>query len=470
MSRLKVIQNNEEQILEFTGSVPLRVFLTQYGYFMPHPCGGKGTCKKCEVIVNGEKVLACRYVLSGDATVVLPEREVIDTVAGGQESGHLTERVCLCLDIGTTTLELALVSLDEKRIIRTITASNPQRAFGADVISRIDYCTKHGVGELQETLMQRVREMVRELMDSFHLTFVERMYVAANTTMLHLFFGADCTSLGFSPYTPTFLEKRTENASNMGIQGVGQVVSLPGISAFVGADIVAGIHYAGFPEQGKYRILLDLGTNAEIVLYSKEKILCTAAAAGPCFEGANISCGMSAGKGAVCAQDIDGVCTVVGGGAAKGVCATGLIDVIANGLRRGFIEKTGYMEDDILPVCDGIALTDRDVREFQLAKSAIRAATECLLKQAGVGYDDVEGLYVAGGFSAGINVKNAVFLGLMPKELEDKFQGINNASLLGTVKYAITDEELSLPLGKAEYADLSVDAVFAELFVKYMMF
>jgi uncharacterized 2Fe-2S/4Fe-4S cluster protein (DUF4445 family) len=470
VSRLKVIQNNEEQILEFTGSVPLRTFLIQHGYFVPHFCGGKGICRKCEVIVNGKKVLACRYVLSGDATVILPDREEISTVTGGKESGYLTENVCLCLDIGTTTLVLGLVSLDEKCIIRTVTVPNPQRAFGADVISRIEYCTKHGVGELQDALMQHVCEMVRELMDFFHLTYVERMYVAGNTTMLHLFFGADCTSLGFSPYMPTFLEKRTENASDLGIQGVGQVVSLPGISAFVGADIVAGINYVGIPEQGKYRILMDLGTNAEIALFSRDKIVCTAAAAGPCFEGANISCGMSARKGAVCAQDLDGICAVIGGGAAMGVCATGLIDVIANGLRRGFIDKTGYMEDDILPVCDGIALTDRDVREFQLAKSAIRAATECLLKQAGVGLDDVEGLYVAGGFSVGINVKNAAFLGLIPRELEDKFQGINNASLLGMVKYASTDETLSLPLGKAEYTDLSAEALFAELFVKYMIF
>ena len=470
MPQVKVVQNNEEQILEFAGSVPLRSFLAQYGYFVPHPCGGKGSCKKCQVAVNGEKVLSCQYVLSGDATVVLPDREEISTVTGGKESGHLTQNVCLCLDIGTTTLVLGLVSLDEKCIIRTVTAPNPQRAFGADVISRIDYCTKHGAGELQSVLVQRVGEMVRELMEAFHLSYVERMYVAGNTTMLHLFLGADCASLGFSPYTPSFLEKRTENASGLGIQGVGQVVLLPGISAFVGADIVAGIHYVGNPCEGKYRILLDLGTNAEVALFSKDSILCTAAAAGPCFEGANISCGMSASEGAVCAQDLDGVCTVVGGGAAKGICATGLIDVIANGLRRGFIDKTGYMEDDALPVCDGIMLTDRDVREFQLAKSAIRAAIECLLKQAGVGFDDIEGIYVAGGFSAAMNIKNAVCLGLIPQQLQDKFRGVNNASLLGTMKYACADEELYLPTRKAEYADLSTDTLFAELFMEHMMF
>lgn len=470
MSRLKVIQNNEEQILEFSGSVPLRDFLAQHGYFVPHPCGGKGICKKCEVTVNGKVVLACTCVISDDATVILPEREVISTVTGGEESGRLTENVCLCLDIGTTTLALGLISLDEKCIIRTITAPNPQRTFGADVISRIDYCTKHGVADLQDVLLQRIKGMVDELLGLFHLTCVERMYVAGNTTMLHLLFGVDCASLGFSPYTPAFLDGRCVDASDLGIQGVGEMISLPGISAFVGADIVAGMNFVETPSQDEYRILLDLGTNAEVSLYSKDKILCTAAAAGPCFEGANISCGMSASEGAVCAYDSDGVCTIIGGGTAKGVCATGLIDVIAEGVRGELIDETGFLEEDTLPICDDVFLTGRDIREFQLAKSAIRAAIECLLQRAGIGFSNVERLYVAGGFSAGMNVKNAAFLGLIPEELVAKFHGINNASLLGTVKYACSGGGLRLPLEKAEYVDLSADAVFSELFMEYMMF
>lgn len=470
MSRLKVIQNNEEQILEFSGSVPLRDFLARHGYFVPQPCGGKGSCKKCEVIVNGETVLACRHIISGDATVILPEKEVISTATGGKESGRLTENVCLCLDIGTTTLVLGLASLDEKCIIRTVTAPNPQRAFGADVISRIDYCTKHGVGALQEVLLQRIRGMIKELLDCFQLAGVERMYVAGNTTMLHLFFGVDCASLGVSPYTPAFLERRCANAADLVIQGVAQVISLPGVSAFVGADIVAGINFVDLPAQDAYRILLDLGTNAEVVLYSKDKILCTSAAAGPCFEGANISCGMSASEGAVYAYSADDGCTVIGGGAAKGVCATGLIDVIAEGVRCGLIDETGYLKEDVLPICDGVSLTRKDIREFQLAKSAIRAAIECLLRRADIGYSDIEGLYVAGGFSAGVNVENAAFLGLIPQKLQGKFRGINNASLLGTMKYACSDGNLCLPLQKAEYVDLSTDALFSQLFMEYMMF
>ena len=267
-----------------------------------------------------------------------------------------------------------------------------------------------------------------------------------------------------------FLNEKRESAQVLGLRGVETVVALPGIAAFVGADIVAGMEHAGLPEKGKYHILLDLGTNAEIALFSESGILCTAAAAGPCFEGANISCGMSAAPGAVCACAEDGTCSVIGGGEAKGICATGLIDAIALGVRQELIDETGYLEYDPMPICGDVTLTGRDVREFQLAKSAIRAAMECLVRRAGITFDDVAHLYVAGGFSAGMDIQNAVFVGLIPEELEEKFIGVGNASLLGCVKSACSEETSALPLNAAQYVDLSSDPLFTQLFMEYMMF
>jgi len=469
MSVLTVIRQGKREEVSFEGSVLLSDLLAGHGYFVPHPCGGRGTCKKCTVLLNGSSVLACRQTLDRDGEVILPDREEISAVTGGEETGRVTEHLCLCLDIGTTTLALSLVSLDERAAVRTVTAPNPQRAYGADVISRIDHCMKNGPRELQRSLLEVLRPTVSSLLASFGCSGVETMYVAGNTTMLHLFFGVDCSSLGTAPYTPVFLEKRTASGESLGLEGVETVVALPGISAFVGADIVAGMEYVGLPIEGKWRMLLDLGTNAEIALYNGNQILCTAAAAGPCFEGANISCGMSASPGAVCAVSSEGAVSVIGGGEAKGLCATGLIDAIAEGVRRETIDETGYLEDDPLPISGDVALTGQDIREFQLAKSAIRAAAECLITRAGISFEDVEGLYVAGGFSAGLNVENAAFVGLIPPELKEKFHGINNASLLGTVKYACEGENLHLP-SASEYADLSADSLFSELFMEYMMF
>ncbi len=470
MSQLKVIQNGEARLYSFKGPLLLSKALAEFGYAVSHPCGGRGTCGKCTVMLNGGPVLACRTSLCEDAEVVLPDREKIASVTGAEESGQLTEQVCFCLDIGTTTLALALVSLNEKRIIRTVTAPNPQRAFGADVISRIDHCRKHGPAGLQGLLMKQLQAMIDELLAAFSLSCVETLFAAGNTTMLHLFFGVDCSAMGVSPYMPAFLEQREENARSLGLTGVGKVVSLPGISAFVGADIVAGMEYTGLPPRGKYDMLLDLGTNAEIALFNEEKILCTAAAAGPCFEGANISCGMSASPGAIYACASDGTCSVIGGGEARGICATGLIDAIAQGIRREAIDETGFLEEDPMPVCADICLTGRDIREFQLAKSAIRAAMECLLRREGIAFSDISQFYVAGGFSACLNISNAVFTGLIPQELAGKLSGVNNASLLGTVCRACFPNESVLPLDRAQYVDLSADSLFTQLFMEYMMF
>ena len=470
MPRLKIIQNGKEDSVSFDGEVLLSDLLEACGYMIPHQCGRKGICKKCEVHLNDHSVLACKTILSEDGTVILPASEEITSVIGEVDSQRLTDHVALCLDIGTTTLALALISLDEKRMIRHIIAPNPQRAYGADVISRIDYCMKNGVSALQMPLLKQIQAMTDELLCEFGLDSVENIYVAGNTTMLHLFWGVDCSSMGVSPYTPSFLEQRKALAAELGLRGIRTIVSLPGISAFVGADIVAGMKYVGLPPSGKYNLLVDLGTNAEISLFSNEHILCTAAAAGPCFEGANISCGMSASPGAICAYAPDGAITVIGNQKAKGLCATGLIDAIAENVRSEKIDETGFLEEDPLYVCENVFLSGKDIREFQLAKSAIRAAIESLLIKKGITYDDISQLFVAGGFSSGLNVKNAAFVQLIPEELCDRFQGVNNACLLGIIKQVCYPDRCELALSNAEYTDLSADPHFAELFMEYMMF
>ena len=464
MPILKIVQNGITKQLLFEGEKKLDELLGLSDVHVDKPCGGRGVCKKCIVLVNNKEEYVCRYVVRGDAEVVVPDSRDIVSVTGAEESEKITENLCFCLDIGTTTLALALVSLDEKRIVRTKTAPNPQREFGADVISRIEYCGKNGVKKLQSTLLAKINEMIV----SFGLESVERMYVAGNTTMLHLFLGVDCSSLGVSPYTPVFLEGRRVCGSELGFDNIGEVVSLPGISAFVGADIVAGLGFVNAPTKGKYSLLIDLGTNAETVLFGENKYLCATAAAGPCFEGANISFGMSASVGAICAYK-GGKWSVIGDTDPVGICATGLVDVIAELIRSGVVEKSGYMEEDF-KLSDNVFVTPADIREFQLAKSAVRSAVECLLKHADISYEDVEKMYVAGGFSAKFNVENAAFLGLVPKELADRFVPVNNSSLLGTVKYACEKNGIAEIAKSAEFIDLGMDNMFSEFFFNNMSF
>ncbi|MBE6662500.1 MAG: DUF4445 domain-containing protein [Ruminococcaceae bacterium] len=435
-----------------------------------HLCGGKGTCGKCRVRIDGRDELSCRYEIHSDIEVELYESGEISAAVGREESGRITENLCFALDLGTTTLALALVSLDEGKIVKTVTANNPQRAFGADVMSRIEYCQKHTAAALQRAVVEEVNRLIAQ----FDGGEVEKLFVAGNTTMLHLFFGVDCTAMGVAPYTPVFLESRTEAAATLGIKGVKWVTSLPSISAFVGADIVAGLHLVSAPPENKYDLLLDLGTNAEIVLYSRHRGLATSAAAGPCFEGANISCGMSATEGAIYAfslgEDGSPVYKTVGGRTPRGICGTGLVDMIAALLASGIIDGSGYMERGRYPITEDVFLTDADVRQYQLAKAAIHAAILTLMKTEKVSFDDIAHLYIAGGFSAKIRPESAAQSGLLPAALAEKAVPLANAALLGTVKFACEDHNLPPHVHAIEAIDLSASPHFTELFLESMSF
>ena len=431
------------------------------------PCGGRGTCGKCKVKVNGKDKLACRYIVESDIEVETNEKSEIVCETGIIGGGRLTENLCFALDIGTTTIALALVSLDEKKVVKVVTATNPQRVYGADVITRIGYCQRHSVKELHNVLINEINRMIAGLGVS-----LDRMYVSANVTMLHTLFGVDCTSIGVAPYTPVFLDAKEETAASVGIKNVKTIISLPSIASFVGADIVSGLYYIGMPEDGKYNLFIDLGTNAEVVLYSNKSGVATAAAAGPCFEGANISCGMSATNGAIYSFELN--CAQaeyksIANEKPNGICGTGLIDIIAELVKNGIIDETGYMDENYL-LSDGIYLSCEDVRQYQLAKSAVCSAILSLMEVCGVGFEDISKMYISGGFSAKINIENATSSGLFPKELMHKTIALNNSSLQGTVKYACEGGDLDSFTDMIKYADLSSNRYFSELFIKNMMF
>ncbi len=468
MYKVKILQNSSIKELCAEDGAQLSQVLAEHPFAPEHPCGGRGICQKCRVLVNGKEELSCCYHITSDITVTLPERAAVVSAVGQTDSLKVGEHMCLCLDIGTTTLAMALVALPEGRIVKTLVETNPQTTFGADVMSRIDYATRKGAAPLTRAVLIAAQKMAEQLYESFGVTHLPRLYVTGNTTMLHLFFGEDCTGMGVSPYTPAFLEGKEVAAVQLGIRYVDSVHSLPNISAFVGADIVAGLGYVAPPSEGKYNLFLDLGTNAEMVLYSRSHKWCTAAAAGPCFEGAGISCGMSGRQGAVCSYQ-DGKCEVIGGGKPIGLCATGLIDVIAHLVRTGVIDETGYMEDEFA-IAEGVCLQAGDVRQFQLAKSAVCAGLITLLREANVTPDKIERFYVAGGISDKLSLDNALEVGLFPRELAERFVPVNNASLLGTVRYAAEQTDLTAIVRDAEYVDLSTLESFSQLFMDHMMY
>lgn len=444
--------------------------LIQNNKFMEHPCSGRGVCGKCKVFVDGEEALSCQYRVNSDINVTLPKNYGIISETGIKENGRVTQNLCLALDIGTTTLALALVSIDNKNVIKLVARSNPQRAFGADVISRIDYCQKNSVSHLHNSIIEEINSMI----DEIGVENISVMYVSGNTTMLHLLLGEDPTSMGVAPYTPVFLESRVEQGVDVGIKNVEYIETLPCISAFVGADLVAGMNSVGFPSEGEYNLLVDLGTNAEIVLFSKVRVLCTSAAAGPCFEGVNITCGMNATDGAIASFNIDNngkkQFKTVNNTKPEGICGTGLIDVIAELLRCGIIDETGYMECGSYDIAEGVFLSQNDIRQYQLAKSAVYSGIISLINKAEISFSHINKMYISGGFSSKINLENAFFTGLLPEKLKDKTQSIFNSSLSGTIKYACDKNNLNSCIENIQYVDLASDSAFSDLFIENMEF
>lgn len=442
--------------------------LRENGIFVNYPCAGKGRCGNCAVEINGKKELCCRYVVSSDADVVIPER--VQKKPNVFLPVRKEDKTFIALDIGTTTLELALCFEKNGAVAGSITAENPQRQFGPDVISRISYCMDNGPSELNRVLISCINALISSLLSACGVPETGKLIVAGNTTMLHLFMNEDCSSLGTAPYKPVFLGPLEVSAEKCGIEKAGKVCLLPCFNAFTGADVISGLAYAGIPSENKYSILADLGTNAETVLFSRDRILFTSAAAGPCFEGANISDGMSSVPGAVYSYSDNGEYSVIDGINPAGICATGLIDIIAALLRKGVIDENGYMEEEQYPIAPQVSITRNDIRQFQLAKSAVFSAISVLIEKAGISFGDIETFYVSGGFSEKLNIGNAVEAGLFPRELKDRFKPVNNSCIKGIIKSEYEHTDLGSLIEKAEYIDLAADESFSEKFIKNMYF
>lgn len=436
--------------------------LQSEGYRFSMPCGGRGICRKCKVFADGEEVLACRYVVSQDASIELPS---VSHKAYGQSESKPRGECRIAVDAGTTTVEAVVLDGDDK-IVGRIRFQNPQSVYGADVINRIDYCKKHGARALQKILVEELNVQLNKLLSEE--SQVTRIDFAGNTVMTHLLLGEDCAAMGEYPYTPSFLKSVTLDARELGLPFNCKANTLPCISAFVGGDTVAGLLTLSEPSEGKYSLYVDLGTNAEIVLFDAKSYTATSAPAGPCMEGANISCGMSAINGAITHFAYPDKITFIGD-APQGVCGSGLIDAVGQLYKAGVIDDGGDMKEDY-NLADGVILKREDIRQYQLAKSAIRAATEQLLEYRGVAKQDVQTVYLAGGFSAHTDVDNAVATGLIPRELRDKCIAVGNRSLVGCALYRDNEKTAEKISADTEFLELNDSEDFADKFVKYMSF
>jgi len=436
---------------------------------------------------------ASEFVLS----VVKVEDEIVDLLPGDRANAIYG----VAIDIGTTTLAGYLFDLGNGRQVAVHADRNPQLKIGGDVISRIQYGQekgKEGFAELQSLVLHGVNALVEKMAGEAGIETgsIYKMTVVGNPTMLHLLLNVDPTAIANSPYAPVLRDGFALKASELGlaIAPLARVEILPAISGYVGADIVAGMLYANLGERETIELLLDIGTNGEIVLAVEGRMFACATAAGPAFEGASISQGMSALDGAihqVTVEDDKLSCSVIGGKEARGICGSGLLDAVAELRAIGLIDKSGRLRRTKHPLSlriegkgakarflvsaedTSVYLTQEDIREFQLAKGAIRAGIEVLLEHAGVESADIDRVFIGGAFGSSLRPESLLHVGLLPQINIEKIVSLGNSAGQGA-KLALQDRKIAPRLQQlieeTEYIELSFIKSFSSKFMKCMQF
>lgn len=484
--------------------------LRQAGLPVSAPCGGRGTCGKCTVYLStpdGERaVLACQTAAEDGMALRLLEEGPLAVELEGVEHplpcppDPEAAGWGLACDIGTTTVVCHLVELSTGRTAATLGEGNAQRPFGGDVIARIKASMEGQRPALTAAIRGQLSRMVEALCQKagVPLAEVHTMAVAANTTMCHLLAGLAPDSLGRAPFIPLSRFGERYSARELELPFDGTVYIAPAVSGYVGGDITADLLWTQLDRAERPTLLIDVGTNGEMALGDARRLLCCSTAAGPAFEGAQISCGMTAAPGAisqVCWRDGGLSCSVVGGIPARGICGSGLIDAVAVMLDLGAIDETGRMlnvdedEEDIpeqaLPylflkddepafrLAEAVYVTQADVRKLQLGKGAIAAGVQVLLDAYGVPCGQVGGLLLAGGFGRYIRPESAARIGLIPKELLPVTKAIGNAAAEGA-RAALVSRQARARLSRLqdhmEYLELSGLAAFNTAYMDTMLF
>ncbi|KNZ68784.1 ferredoxin [Thermincola ferriacetica] len=499
------------------------------------PCNGKGTCGKCrvrykgrlsaptetETRILGPKVgsgwrLACQARVMGDVEIWLEEKQAFHTVDAGQASNYpfdppILSRVAyketiygVAIDIGTTSIVASLVDLKNGgKEIGVASCLNPQTQYGGDVITRITFAhqSEENTKKLQSAVIDGINRLIGELVAKTKVdpSDILHMTVAANTTMLHLLVGIDPIPLARAPYNPVFIDYREYKAAELGIKIASDAVVslLPSLSAFVGADILAGMIAIDYHKETAPSLFVDIGTNGEIVANVKGKLAATSSAAGPALEGMNIHHGCRAEDGAISEVKINEkgevIVKSIGTAPRKGICGSGLVDLVAELVKSKVILSSGSFAGtaDLPPVLGerviefqgqkaflvdpeaGIILTQKDIRQVQLAKAAIAAAIEILFQRLEFDIREVEKIYIAGAFGYHLKPASLKTLGLLPAGLGGHIAFVGNTAKEGarlclTSKLAL--EEIVAVQKKINAVELSYAPEFMDNYVQQMNF
>jgi len=493
---------------EKEGTTLLDVFQWEGISEVHSPCGGNGTCKKCSVeIARGEgervTVLACRTAPE-DGMMIYLKGETADTIATAgncfiyaPDSTAREETYGVACDIGTTTVVCHLLELATGKRLATVSGMNAQKVFGADVIARITAVTDGNQEQLNQSIVGQINGMIEELCRKagIEVTQVKRLAVVGNTVMEHLFANLNPESIGVAPFTPLSLFGDVLDAKTLGMIFDGEVYLAPCVAGYVGGDITSDMLAIQMKQSEETILMIDIGTNGEMALGSKDGIISCATAAGPAFEGAQITMGMSAKEGAISKVTLeDGnriLCSTIGNKPSIGICGSGLLDAVAVLLDLEIIDETGLFvdedeiddafadrlveEDDgmVFYLDENVKLAQSDIRKIQLAKAAIAAGILTMVKESGKPMSNVKRLILAGGFGSFLDPKSAARIGLIPSELLDVTTSVGNAAGEGAVSLVLASEareEIAAITAMSKYIELSGSVTFNNYYMDCMYF
>ncbi len=445
------------------------------------PCAGQGRCGKCIVEVGNERVLACQTKVTDGMTVKIPDDSSGKVIAAIENRAGdigilspISDGYGLAVDIGTTTVAAEIIDLSNGEVVFRSADMNRQRSRGEDVLARIEYAGEGGTEELRGLVIDTINEIIGRCdIPGFSTDKIGSAYIAGNTAMTHLFLGIDPTPIRFPPFEPVVKDATiTGKESRLNINPDAKVICMPSVSSYVGGDITSDIVDSGMDREAGLALLIDVGTNGEVAIGNEDMLLCCSSSAGPAFEGSQMTSGMLASEGAIdSVRIIDGKVhyTVIGGGEPKGICGSGIIDLVAQLFLAGMVDRRGNLTessgaaDGVFTIVGDVVITQSEISNVIMTKAAIYSATGTMVRSLGVSFDDLEKIYIAGGFGNFIDMESAITIGLFPDVDRSKFEYLGNASL-GGAKYALISKEfrdrIDEVFPKMTYVDLGSDPVF----------
>ncbi len=472
---------------------PLIDVLHEFG--IEFPCGGKGTCGKCKVrLLDGEIHMSeahqqktTRLGLSGDWRLACLSKCTGDISLEIEQFNHLiladesdfefipASGLGIAIDLGTTTVVAQLVDLSNAKVLAVETMLNPQIRFGSDLISRIQACIDGNAAEMTRIIRSSLGTLIDRLLAN-HPTGIESVVLVGNTAMQLIFSNSDVSSLASYPFHVSDPGSKTFDPKELGwkVQVKEPIHFYPSIASFVGSDILAGIVATGMHKKESFTALIDLGTNGEIAVGNKNQIVCASTAAGPAFEGSNISMGMRAQAGAISSLTLDEGnfrAHVIGNTPPKGICGSALIDAVAI-LRKldliGMFGEINSGEENVI-ISGDVKLSQKDINEFLLAKAAIAAGLAILLKNLSISSSDLTELYIAGGFGSFITLENLTATGMVELP-EEKIRKIGNTALIGAKMFLFAENRDTREIiAKTRHVRLEGDVGFQDIYVERMM-